>query len=149
MANLNADRNGGAAPVVRGFLNVSTGRPAACDTEVTLTREGADLVVRAHCHSDGTGVAAADRLTISFDPAGREADVLAVVAGRGLCHAEDGDRGVGERRVDGEGAEDRRHGQRHDEADVPEAPLGLLRGGGGRLAHDTQSIEGRPNPACG
>ena len=78
MANLNADRNGGAAPVVRGFLNVSTGRPAACDTEVTLTREGADLVVRAHCHSDGTGVAAADRLTISFDPAGREADVLAV-----------------------------------------------------------------------
>lgn len=61
---------------VRGFLDVSTGRPAAHDTEVTLAREGGDLVVSALCHGDASGVSAADRLVLTVDPAGREADTL-------------------------------------------------------------------------
>ena len=66
------------APIapVRGFIDVSTGRPAAHDTEVTLAREGDDLVVRALCRTDATGVSAADRLVVTFDPANREADAL-------------------------------------------------------------------------
>jgi hypothetical protein len=61
----------------KGFLNVSTGQPASCDTEVSLAREGDALVVRARCHCDAAGVSAHDRLVISSDPVGREADIRA------------------------------------------------------------------------
>ena len=61
-----------------GFINISTGQPASCDTLVALAREGDSLVVRACCHCDAAGVSAHDRLVISFDPVGREADILSV-----------------------------------------------------------------------
>ena len=66
--------------VIGGFINISTGQPASCDTEVSLVREGNDLVVRALCRCEAGGVSAHDRLVISFDPAGREADVIQVEA---------------------------------------------------------------------
>ena len=62
----------------RGFINISTGRPSSCDTEVTLDREENCLVARARCRCDATGVSAHDRLTVVFVPVGREADVLSV-----------------------------------------------------------------------
>lgn len=62
----------------KGFINISTGQPAHCDTTVSLAREGDCLVVRAHCHCDAAGVSAQDRLVISFDPVGREADILSL-----------------------------------------------------------------------
>ena len=66
------------SPLISGFINISTGLPARSDTEVTLSREGACLVVRACCHCDAAGVSAHDRLVISFDPVGREADILSL-----------------------------------------------------------------------
>jgi hypothetical protein len=63
---------------VRGFLNVSTGRPATCDTEVAVRRDGVELVVDARCQCDATGVSAHDRLVVTFDPVGRAADTLAI-----------------------------------------------------------------------
>ncbi len=73
---VNADGPGSMSAPIRGFINISTGRPAACDTEVSLVRERDELVVHALCRCDGAGVPAADRLVITFDPAGREADAL-------------------------------------------------------------------------
>ena len=75
-----------SATPVSGFIDISTGLPAVHDTEVTLAREGGDLVVRALCRTDASGIPAADRLVITFDPAGREADTLQLaVAPDGTC----------------------------------------------------------------
>ena len=63
---------------IGGFINISTGQPASCDTEVSLARDNDSLVVRARCRCDAAGVSAHDRLVISFDPVGREADILAL-----------------------------------------------------------------------
>ena len=63
---------------IRGFINISTGRPASCDTEVSLARDGGDLLVQAQCHCDIAGVSAHDRLAVTFDPVGREADTISV-----------------------------------------------------------------------
>ena len=49
----NADSPGDLSAPIRGFINVATGRPAACDTEVSLAREGKDVVVHALCRCDG------------------------------------------------------------------------------------------------
>ncbi len=70
-----------AGETISGFIDNRTGRLASCDTEVSLVREGCDLVVRAECHCDVSGVSAHDRLVVSFDPVGREADVLTVSVG--------------------------------------------------------------------
>ncbi len=64
--------------MINGFINISTGRPARCDTEVSLARDGGDLVIKAHCHCDAAGVSAADRLVVTFDPVGRDADAVSV-----------------------------------------------------------------------
>jgi len=66
---------------ISGFIDVCTGRSAACDTEVSLVRENGDLVVWAVCHCDAAGVSGHDRLIVSFDPVGREADVISVSVG--------------------------------------------------------------------
>lgn len=74
-------REQAAAPppqMIGGFLDITTGRPARCGTEVSLAREGDSLVVRATCHGDAAGVSAHDRLVVSFDPVGREADVVSL-----------------------------------------------------------------------
>ncbi len=63
---------------ITGFVNISTGCPARCDTAVTLTREQADLVIRSYCHCDAAGVSVHDRLVVTFDPVGREADTLSL-----------------------------------------------------------------------
>lgn len=63
---------------IRGFRNISTGQPARCDTEVSLTRDQTDLVLQAHCWCDAAGVSADDRLVVTFDPVGREADTITV-----------------------------------------------------------------------
>ena len=64
--------------VISGFINNSTGLSAANDAEVSLAKDGGDLIVRAICRCDAAGVSAHDRLTVVFDPVGREADVLSV-----------------------------------------------------------------------
>lgn len=66
------------AQVINGFINNSTGLPAACDTEVSLAQEAGDLIIRATCQCDASRVSAHDRLAVIFDPVGREADVLSV-----------------------------------------------------------------------
>lgn len=63
---------------INGFINISSGRPASCDTEVSLREEGGSLVVRATCHCNEAGVSAHDRLVITFDPVGRESDILTI-----------------------------------------------------------------------
>jgi hypothetical protein len=63
---------------IRGFRNISTGQPAKCDTEVSLQRDGGDLVIRALCRCGSAGVSADDRLVVTFDPVGREVDTLTV-----------------------------------------------------------------------
>ncbi len=75
---MNRRNDGTLSGGIGGFINISTGRPATCDTEVALTREGDDLVILAHCHGDASGVSAADRLVATFDPVGREADTISV-----------------------------------------------------------------------
>ena len=67
-----------ASAPIRGFINIRTGRPANCDTDVSLARDGDDLVIRAHCRCDASGVSAVDRLVVTFDPVGREADTISI-----------------------------------------------------------------------
>jgi hypothetical protein len=66
------------AQVIDGFLNISTGQHANCDTEVSLRRDGGDLVIQAQCRCDAAGVSANDRLVVTFDPVGRDADTISV-----------------------------------------------------------------------
>lgn len=67
-----------APRIVDGFINNETNRPAAVGTAVSLEWDGTDLIVHAVCSCGTESVSMSERLTVSFDPAGREADLLSV-----------------------------------------------------------------------